>query len=109
MNRGIVWLTEDDVANLLYIPGTQRIVGLVAKPERACIGVLVEGEGLPPVAYRAEAPTLPMSPYVDLALRAKLEALIKRYDTDEWRELVEMVRRVLSGDLDPRTGVPPPR
>jgi hypothetical protein len=113
MNRGIIWLTEEDLADLLYIPGSLRIVGFVAKPERGCMGVILDGEGLPSVARRAEAPTLPLSPYVDLDLRPKLAALIERYNGEDERygpgagDFAECVLRILSGDLDPRTDMPP--
>jgi hypothetical protein len=101
---GVVWLGHTTIAKLLRLPEGQRVGAIHADWLRLGIGVTVEGDGLPEVAEMSEPVRLDPSGYVDLDLRAKIEALVQRaemLDAD-----AEMVRQVLAGKLDPRVDMP---
>lgn len=110
MNRGIIWIGHETIAQLLELPEGQRVITVAADWQRMSIGVAVEGEGLPDVDESAESPTVPLGPYVDLSLREKVRALLDRYwderDGPDSGDFAAKLEQVLTRELDPRIDMP---
>lgn len=112
MNRAVVWLHEETLAGVLRLRGDQRVISVVTEPVRLSIGVVIEGPGLPECEPACYPYSLPPDDYVDLSLRAKLEALLERYDERrhgfDAPDFEGFVREILAGRFDPRTDMPRP-
>jgi hypothetical protein len=104
-NRGIVWLTHYEISQLLDLPPGQQVWTVAADWQRMAIGVIVAGEGLPDVAPGAEAPSVPLAPYVDLQLRAKVRALLDRWQMDRdgntAADMAQAIEKVLTREMNP--------
>lgn len=109
-NRGVVWVSHEDVAQLLDLPEGQHVGTIAADWTRMAIGVVIFGEGLPDVAEAAEAPTVPTGPYVDLRIRQKLRALLDRWELDRdgtaAEDVLQALEKVLTRELDPLVDMP---
>lgn len=103
----MVWLGYQTLAGLLRLPEGQRVSSIHADWLRLGIGVVVEGGDLPEVAENEYPGSVPPAGYVDLELRAKLEAFVQRYHPERTMGLEELaimsrLRDILVGTLDPQ-------
>jgi hypothetical protein len=109
-NRGVVWITHEDVAQLLDLPEGQWVHAIDASWVMMAIGVCVAGKDLPSVEPGTEAPTIPTGPYVDLRLRQKLRALLDRWELDRdgtaAEDVLQALEKTLTRELDPLVDMP---
>lgn len=121
MKRGIVWIGHESLATLLRLKDGEYVHAVDTSWMRMAVGVCVAGPDLPDVAEGMESPSLELNEYVDLNLRAKLLALVARWNTSEaggWSSengkarwvghgdsaeaVLDTLAQVLDGDFDPR-------
>lgn len=109
-HRGIVWITHEDLRQLLYLPENQWVATVAADWQRMAVGVVVAGPGLPECAPGAEPMTVDTDPYVDLQLRAKVQALVNRYvtqrDGPDSDDVLELLGKVLAREFNPLVDMP---
>lgn len=106
----VVWLGHEMMARVLRLPDGQRVTGIHEDWLRLGLGVVIEGDDLPEVAEDSYPTSVRPDGYVDLELRPKLEALLQRYyderDGMDSADVLNVVRRVLAGEYDPRIEMP---
>lgn len=106
----IVWFGHETIARLLRLPEGQRVVGLHADWLRLGVGAVIQGDDLPEVPDDEMPGLIQPDGYVDFELRPKLEALLQRYyderDGMDPADVLNVVRRVLAGEYDPRIEMP---
>lgn len=103
--RGVVLITEEDIAAMLHVGEGQRVIGVRDDWARMGIQVMIEGPGLPECAEGTCAVTVSPSLFYDPALRLKIQALIDRWDHKAGRRPMDVTDRlieILAGDFDPR-------
>lgn len=105
--RAVVWLGADMLTRLLRLPNGQHVTGVHADWLRCGVGISVEGGDLAEVGEAFNSPSLQPDGYVDLDLRAKLEAFVQRYHPerelgDDETAILRMIRETLAGTFDPR-------
>lgn len=104
--RAMVAIGEEMLTRLLRLPEGQYVYGVSADWRRSSVLIGITGEGLPEVGEAFESPVISPDGYLDLELRAKLEALIKRYDNErdgpDAADLAKMLNDTLLGVFDPR-------
>jgi hypothetical protein len=108
--RAVVWLGAGLLTRLLRLPEGQRVTGVHADWLRLGVGISVEGGDLPEVDEMREPPSIEPAGYVDLDLRANLEALLHRYsderDGPRASDFAGKVRETLAGTFDPQVDMP---
>lgn len=109
-HRGIVWITHEDLRQLLYLPEDQWVATVAADWQRMAVGVVVAGPGLPDCAPGAQPATIDTDAYVDLRLRDKVQALINRYDAErdgsDHQHVLYRLGRVLAQEFNPLVDMP---
>lgn len=78
--RGLVYLGEDMLADILGLPEGWRVAGVSGDFARTAVAVLVEGDGLPEVPAGEAPPTLPGG-------TASTEYLFDAGDGERWRRV----------------------
>lgn len=111
MKRGIVWIGHESLATLLRLRAGEYVHAVDTDWLRMAVGVCIAGPDLPDVSEGEYPPSLELNEYVDLNLRAKLLALVERWNMepdpgqvggDDAVALLNVIRMTLAGDFDPR-------
>jgi hypothetical protein len=114
-HRGVFRLDENILARLIDLPAGQCVIGFRENPVMLSIDVHVEGDGLPVCAPGMEPPVVNVDEYVTWpaalwAFRGRelaemVEVIAARLDGSadvDSGSYASDLRRILSGDYDPR-------